>query len=397
MSSLSNINSYFLTRINQFENNIFARFWTTDPFAGLIESKPFELEMGLTPTVVTATHNLPTSYLPLTTTALTLSSGTGNAACSPSVQNIGGGYLTRNFTLDVWAFQTEAFCLTDLQFKFQWEQQARFREKGIGDFVTQFQGDWARVNNIAQINTKISTTGTALAPTYAQASNGDNNFSSLGASLPTVALSWPILGQLYDRLNQIGAQQNAVGMSDGTPVYALNIGPGLKRALFQTTNFIRTTVDFMDMGKEFSRNFLARGIDTAINGFLPNVDLTAIRYDSGFNPIYPYINAGVTQGTQAQPNPLYRTVANGGVAVYEAFSVMARGIYSKRPRPIGPLQAGLEAFNPVTYSGEVRWINNPDMSTNILGNYGFYRVDIQQAPMPEFPELGFTGITLAID
>jgi hypothetical protein len=90
-------------------------------------------------------------------------------------------------------------------------------------------------------------------------------------------------------------------------------------------------------------------------------------------------------------------VANGGIAVYEQFSVMARGIYSKRPRPVGPLQAGLEAFNPIAYSGEVRWINNPDMTYNPLGNFGFYRIDIQQAAMPEFPELGYTGITLATD
>jgi hypothetical protein len=396
MASLGNINSYFLTRRNQFENNIFARFWTTDPFAGLIESKPFELEMGLTPTVVTATHELPTSYLPLTQTALTLSAGTGNAACTPGVINIGGGYITRNFTINVNAFQTEAFCLTDLQFKFQWEQQARFREKGLGDFVTQYQGDWARVNNIGQVNTKVMPLGPGL---YAESDN-DANFSFVNLA-PYVGqcgvLDWTMLANFYDRLNQIGAQQNSVGMSDGTPVYALNIGPGLKRRLFQTTSFIRTSVDFNDMGKEFSRNFLARGIDTAINGFLPNVDLNAIRYDAGFNPIYPYVNNQVTQGTQAQPNPNYRTVALGGKAVYEAFSIMARGVYSKRPRPIGPLQAGLEGFNPVTYSGEVRWLNNPDMSTNILGNYGLYRIDIQQAAMPEFPELAFTGICLAID
>ena len=396
MSSLSNINSYFLTRKNQFENSLFARFWTTDPYAGLIESKPFELEMGLIPTVVTATHELPTSYLPLTQTALALSTGTGNAACSPGTINIGGGYITRNFQLNVNAFQTEAFCLTDLQFKFQWEQQARFREKGLGDFVTQFQGDWARINNIGQINIKIMPQGAGL---YAES---DNDALFTFANLAPYAgscgvLDWTMLGNLYDRLNQIGAQQNSVGMSDGTPVYALNIGPGLKRRLFQTTNFIRTSVDFNDMGKEYSRNFLARGIDTAINGFLPNVDLTAVRYDSGFNPIYPYVNNAATVGTVAQPNANYRTVANGGKAVYEAFSVMARGVYSKRPRPIGPLQAGLEAFNPVTYSGEVRWINNPDMSTNVLGNYGFYRIDIQQAAMPEFPELAFAGIGLAID
>jgi hypothetical protein len=394
MANLTNISSFFATRVNQYEQNLFARFWTTDPYAGLIEQKPFELEMGLTPTVITATHNLPTSYLPLTQTALALSTGTGNAACSPGVLTIGGGYITRTFNLTVNAFQTEVFCLTDLQFKFQWEQQARFREKGLGDYVTAFQGDWARVNNIGQVNTKIST----VSPGYfVTATSTTFDFSSIAANLPAVALDWVMLGQLYDRLNQIGAQQNAVGMSDGTPVYALNVGPGLKRQLYQTTNFVRTSVDFMDMGKEYSRNFLARGIDTAINGFLPNVDLNAIRYDAGFNPIYPYVNNAVTVGTQAQPNTNYRTVKNGGLAVYEAFSVMARGVYSKRPRPVGPLQAGLEAFNPVTYSGEVRWINNPDMGTNALGNYGFYRLDIQQAAMPEFPELAYTGLTIAVD
>ena len=398
MANLTNINSYFLTRRNQFEQNIFARFWTTDPNAGLIEQKPFELEMGLTPTVVTATHELPTSYLPLTQTALALSNGTGNTACNPGVVTIGGGYITRNFNLTVNAFQTEVFCLTDLQFKFQWEQQARFREKGLGDYVTQFQGDWGRINNIGQLNTKISTTSTGH---FTSATSALFTFAALAGSLPTVALDWAMLGQLYDRLNQIGAQQNAVGMSDGTPVYALNIGPGLKRQLYQggsvTATPVRTSVDFMDMGKEYSRNFLARGIDTAINGFLPNVDLCQVRYAADLSPIYPYINSAVTVGTGAAPNPDYRTVANGGLAVYEAFTVMARGVYSKRPRPVGPLQAGLEAFNPVTYSGEVRWINNPDMSTNALGNFGFYRLDIQQAAMPEFPELGFAGITIAVD
>jgi hypothetical protein len=391
---LSNISSFFETRKNQFEDNIYARFWTTNPYAGLIDSKPFELEMGLTPTVVTATHELPTSYLPLTQTALTLSNGTGNAACSPGVIPIGGGYINRNFNLTVQAFTTEVFCLTDLQFKFQWEQQARFREKGLGDYVTQYQADWHRIYNIGMINAKVSTVS---AGQLFETSDSNFNFSGVAGNLPAVTLDWTMLGYLYDRLNLIGAQQNAVGMSDGTPVYALSLGSGLKRKLYQTTDFIRTTVNYMDMGKEYSRNFLARGIDTAINGFIPNVDLNIPRYDAGFNPIYPWINSAATVGTQAVRNPNYVTVKNGGLAVYEAFYVMARGIYSRRPRPVGPLQAGLQAFNPVVYTGEVRWINNPDMGTNQLGNYGFYRIDIQQAAMPEFPELGFAGLTLAVD
>jgi hypothetical protein len=394
MPSLTDINSYFLTRVNQYENNIFARFWTTNPYAGLIDSKPFELEMGLTPSVVTAEHELPNTYLPLTQTALALSTGTGNAACTNTPIRIGAGYTTRSFNLNQWSWDTEAFCLTDLQFKFQWEQQAKFREKGLGDYITQFQADWFRIFNIGMINAKLSTTGTA---TFTEVSDSNFNFSGLSGSLPTQNLAWAHLVQLYDRLNQIGAQQNAVGMSDGTPVYALNCGPGIKRALFQGNSLVRTTVDFMDMGKEYSRNFKARGIDTAIYGFLPNVDLYPIRYDSGLQPIYPFYNANATKGTKAVRNPAYLTVANGGNAVYEVVTVMARGVYSRRPRPVGPLQAGMEAFNPITYAGEVRWINNPDMSTNMLGNYGFYRIDVQQAAMPEFPELGYAIITKAVD
>lgn len=394
MASLSDINSFFLTRVNQYENSIYARFWTSDPYAGLIDSMPFTLEMGLTPSVVTAEHELPSSYLPLTQNALALSTGTGNAACNPTPGLIGGGYTTRSFGMNVWAFQTEVFCLTDLQFKFQWEQQAKFREKGLGDWVTQFMADWHRINNIGMINAKLSTTGTT---TFTEVSDSNFNFSGLSASLPTNNLEWAHLVTLYDRLNQIGAQQNAVGMSDGTPVYALNVGPGIKRRLFQSNTLVRTTVDFMDMGKEYSRNFKARGIDTAIYGFLPNVDLYPVRYDAGLQAIYPFYNTNASKGTKATPNPYYRTVANGGNAVYEVVTVMARGVYSRRPRPIGPLQAGMEAFNPVTYAGEVRWINNPDMGTNQLGNFGFYRIDIQMAAMPEFPELGFAIITKAVD
>lgn len=391
---LTNINSFMETRKNQFENRILARFWTTDSYAGLIDSMPFELEMGLTPTIVTATHELPTSYLPLQATSLTLSNGTGNTACYPAVIPIGGGYVNRNFTISVIAFATEVFCLTDLQFKFQWAQQAKFREKGLGDFATQYQGDWHRINMIGNTNAKLSTN---KAGGFFETSDSNQNFSGVAGSLPTVALDWPGLGYLYDRLNLIGAQQSAVGNSDGMPVYALTCGPGLKRKLFQTTDFIRTTVNFADEGTQWSRNFLARGIETAINGFIPNVDLNAPRYDAGFNLIYPWINSAATVGTQAVANSAYRTVANGGSAVYEAAFVTARGIYSRRPRPVGPTQAGMEAFNPVNYTGEVRWINNPDMGTNQLGNFGFYRMDIQQAAMPEFPELGFAILTLAID
>ncbi len=391
MPSLESINSFFETVRNQFAPSILSRTWTSNPFMGLIESKPYETDMGMVQTVVTATHELPTDYD--LGSALTLSNGTGNAACSPAVSTIGGGYTNRDFRLYVKAFETLPFCLTDLQFKFQAVQQAKAFEKGLADYVTQWQADWCRINNIGMIDTKVATMSGDILDF---ATNTDQNFAAV--SLPTQVLSWSQMAQLYDLLTVIAAEQNAVGYSDGEPVFSLNIGPGLKRQLFLTNTLNRTTVNFLDEGKEYSRNFLARGIKSAYGGFLPNVDQNAIRYESdGTTRIYPWINEATTVGNKAVRNPDYRTVANGGLAVYEAFSVMARGIYSRRPRPIGSTSFSLQQYSPISYVGDIMWINNPDMGYNKQGNYGFYRIDIQQAAMPEFPELGFTGITLAVD
>jgi hypothetical protein len=117
----------------------------------------------------------------------------------------------------------------------------------------------------------------------------------------------------------------------------------------------------------------------------------------GTTVLYPYTNTSTTKGTKAIPNSAYLTVANGGSAVYEAIYILPRSVYTRRPRPVGPIQISQQSFNAVTYGGEVRWINNPDMNVNKLGNYGFYHVDVQQAAMPEYPELGWAGITLAVD
>ncbi len=387
---LSSINTFFETVRNQFDPAILSRVWTTNPYAGLVESKPYETDMGLIQTVVTATHELPTEYN--LGTNLTLSNGTGNAACSPAVSIIGGGYTNRNFQLAVVAFETNPFCLTDLQFKFQAVQQAKAFEKGLADYVTQWQADWNRMQNIGMIDTKVSTLASSLLDFD---TNSDYDFT--GVATPTAVLDWSQLALLYDQLTVIAAEQNAVAYSDGEPVFSLNIGPGLKRQLFLTNTLNRTTVNFLDMGKEYSRNFLARGIKSAYGGFLPNVDQNAIRYDESMNIIYPWINEPTTAGNRAVRNPDYLTVPNGGLAVYEAFSIMARGIYSRRPRPIGATSFSLQQYSPISYVGDIMWINNPDMGYNKQGNYGFYRIDIQQAAMPEFPELGYTGITLAVD
>jgi hypothetical protein len=83
--------------------------------------------------------------------------------------------------------------------------------------------------------------------------------------------------------------------------------------------------------------------------------------------------------------------------VYEAFFLLCRDIYEVRPRSTGPTQFGGASFNAVNYVGDLRWINNPDMGDNKLGNKGLFRADIQVGFRPVRPDQGYTGITLAVD
>ena len=113
--------------------------------------------------------------------------------------------------------------------------------------------------------------------------------------------------------------------------------------------------------------------------------------------IYPTINAAATSGRKNIPNPDYRTVANGGLAVYENVKVIMKDIWEVKVRPSDPTQFGNMSFDQRSWTGNVYWVNNKDMCDNIDGNKGFYRWLWSAAAKPIFPDLGVEIITLAED
>jgi hypothetical protein len=384
----TDLNNLMVTAKNLFQEPIYNWTWRTNPYISMFTRREFEPMDGLVPEVVTTTSELPTSY-PDALSNLTLSDGTGSDACDIDATVIQPGYISRSYQLEVDAWQTPVICLTDLQFDWKAEQTIANLQQNLGQFTTVRISDLYRMWNIRMVNTKVST---AVAGAMDFDSNSDTDFT--GVDLPTEYLDWSHLDYLYDITMQLGAEQSAVGYSEGMPLLALCVGPGIKRALFQNSDKVRSTVNWGDA----FQNFTARGINTSINGFIPNLDLYPVRYAAnGTTKIYPTRNVATTKGMKSEPNPAYRTVANGGSAVYEVAYVLCRDIYEVRPRPIGTTQFGQASFNAVNYVGDINWINNKDNEKNILGNKGFYRMDLQMAARPIRPELGFAILTLAMD
>jgi len=385
--NLSDLNNMMIQAINQYQDPLYNWIWRTNPYISLFSRKEFDPTEGLIPQVITTTSELPTSY-PFNLASLTLSDGTGSS-CDVEATVVQNGSIIRNYTLEVDAAETNAICLTDLQFGHAAEQQIANYQANLGQRTTVRWSDWYRVKNIGMINTKIATMASGA---YDIDENSDYNLT--GVSVPTTNLSWDHLNAIYDQEMQLGAELNAVGYSEGQPLLALCCGPGIKRRLYQTDTKTRDTVNWGDA----FQNFTARGINTSINGYIPNVDLYIPRLAAnGTTFIYPTRNTNATHGRKFERNPDYRTVANGGLAVYELAYVLCRDIYEVRPRPTGPTQFGMVSFDSQNYVGDLRWINNADMGSNKLGNKGFFRIDMQMAAKPVRPEVGAVIITLAVD
>jgi len=231
--------------------------------------------------------------------------------------------------------------------------------------------------------------GTTKIGTVASWPNGtpDNTstYHILNTSVPVATLDWTeTLPFLYDTLGRNGGANFALGWSDGLPVYSLSTGPEAKRKLFKAD--LQTDIRY-EMPNE---NFTARGISKAINGWAPNVDDFAIRYDKCYVPIYPTINVATTLGRKNIPNPDYQPVSLGGKALYEVGTAMGREVYEARPRPVDASSIDRANFKPTNYMAEVRWINNPTFEgANDLENKGYFRADWQLGAKPVRPELGY--------
>lgn len=387
--SLSDLNQFMTTVVNQFQEPIYRKQVAENVYDSLVPRREFNPQDGYTPMVVTTSAEMPTAY-PDALANVSASNGTGSAACDVDATEIKHGYINRTYQLEQHAVRSTVLCLSDLQFSWAAAQEVGNLQKELAQHVAMHWADWYRIKNISMIDTKV---GTEASGSFNTVDSSLSSFVGL-ADLPSAVISWDHMDQLYDLMIQRGAAEYAPAYSGGKATFCWVGGPNNKRRLWQATDKVRDTVNWQT-GSAALQNFQARGADTAINGFVPIVDNYPIRYAAdGTTKIYPWVNSNATVGRKFSLNPDYKPVSQGGLAVYEVAYILSNGIWEMRPRPTGDTSFGMAGFNPINYVGDVRWINNPTMGgSNDLQNKGYFRCDMQAAARPIFPEYGFAILT----
>jgi hypothetical protein len=390
------LNSFFVKYPDNFVDPIYNLIYRRDPYYPLIKRAKWDFSKGVNQTVVRTHSELPTGY-DFNLASVTPANTGSKSACDITAVEIKAGHSERAFALMGAAFKSEWLCLRDLKTKWQALQAVKNREEELGQFSRVWWSDYRRMRFIEMLDGKISTK-TATNIVFAESSNA--NFSAIAkADLPTAPLNWDLISQLTETLLRQGAGSDSPGSAEGgKPVFMLTCGYGLKRALWKN-NLVRETVNFGDAFK----NFAFRGYGGAIDGVLPNVDEFIVRYSydtqtDTMTPIYPTINANATAGRKWKINPDWKTVANGGKAVYEVAYLTVANVYEEHVPGVEPKAYSKAKFDGVQqYTGNIEWINNPDNDINPRGENGYYYMEMQVAAKPTHPGNGFAVLTQAVD
>lgn len=195
-------------------------------------------------------------------------------------------------------------------------------------------------------------------------------------------ISNALLDKIYFQLVRKGAGANAGGVENGRPVFTLVCSSEASYQLMTESGF-RDDVRYNN--SKVSDLIAPLGVEKSFRGFYHLIDDKAPRFTAALT------------GENLTPVPLYKTSgANGqviinpdydGAAIEAAYILHQDVMESLIPTPIGSMN-GL-SFDPVSYKGDFKWTNIPDVISNPDGTIGFFRGIMASASKPIKTDFGY--------
>ncbi len=206
----------------------------------------------------------------------------------------------------------------------------------------------------------------------------DNNVDS------NANISNALLDKIYYQLVRKGAGANAYGRENGRPVFTLVCSSEASYQLMTEAGF-RDDVRYNNA--KVSDLIAPLGVEKSFRGFYHLIDDMAPRFNvalTGDNnnlvevPVYDVD----TTNNKVKVNASYDS------AEIEAAYVLHQDVMeSLIPAPIGNVN-GL-TFDPVSYKGDFKWTNIPDVIRNPDGQIGFFRGIMASASKPIKTDFGY--------
>jgi hypothetical protein len=299
--------------------------------------------------------------------------------------------VLKNYSLSKAVIESPRINIEDLRFAAHRTDQLRaimdlLKESTRWSWEERYRDEYAKLcDNIILCKTTgtVATAGKESSTTPASAgdvdADNDNTVDVISANI-----SNKILDDTYFKLVRAGAGADSYGRENGRPVFALVCSSEASYQL-QTEAGFRDDVRYNNA--KVSELIAPLGVEKSFRGFYHLCDDLAPRYSATVDGsdllvrVYPYKHNATTDIVEV--NTAYDT------ADYEeAFVLVDNVMESLVPEPISG-GSGV-AFDPVSYKGEFKWTNIPDVSLNPDGTIGFFRGIMASASKPIKTNFGYS-------
>ena len=296
------------------------------------------------------------------------------------------GATTYSYSRFITRLASEKLDVLRMRQSWQAQQQA---ENIVKQLVRAVGNAWSRFYRQNYIN----IASYKLIPTKAGIVGLDvvsNDINSMPEVKPEAALNDDLMNQAWQLLINEGAGDSAAFMDQGSPVFLAYTSKDTVDFILRENQVIHKDWNFAETAEGKEATLLRQlGVKWTYKGFTYVVDNMNPRYT--FDDSKPtgqkwvevpqYIPVETTVGTRYVPNPAYMN------APYEDTIIFVKDVYkSLVPRPVSAY--GQAKWDPVTYAGELTWVNNKDNDANYMGTQGLFVATLSAAPMPVFPRHG---------
>lgn len=219
--------------------------------------------------------------------------------------------------------------------------------------------------------------------TAANAVNVENNIADADAgnlSAKCKGISNAVMDKIYNKIVRTGGGKNAYGRENGRPVFGLVCSSEASYKLMTESEF-RTDIRYNN--NRVSDLIAPLGVEQSFRGFYHLIDDAAPRYndasDDGIvEEVLPYTtSSGVISVNDGYDEALYEV----------AYVIHPDVMESQIPQPLSGA-AGI-SFDPVSYKGDFKWLNIPDVASNPDGTIGFFRGVLASASKPIKTDFGY--------
>lgn len=296
------------------------------------------------------------------------------------------GATTYSYSRFITRLASEKLDVLRMRQSWQAQQQA---ENIVKQLVRAVGNAWSRFYRQSYIN----IASYKLIPTKAGIVGLDvvsNDINSMPEVKPEAALNDDLMNQAWQLLINEGAGDSAAFMDQGSPVFLAYTSKDTVDFILRENQVIHKDWNFAEAAEGKEATLLRQlGVKWTYKGFTYVVDNMNPRYT--FDDSKPtgqkwvevpqYILVETTVGTRYVPNSAYMN------APYEDTIIFVKDVYkSLVPRPVSAY--GQAKWDPVTYAGELTWVNNKDNDANYMGTQGLFVATLSAAPMPVFPRHG---------